>query len=121
VLTLSAASWTALYGLLHRNSEFRVGSRAVVEARSAGFSSTSVSRPYEGRSRRPKTCTLPDLSRCSKLSSLYSMTSSARASTAGGIVRPRALAVLRLITKSYLVGACTGMSAGFSPLRMRST
>ena len=32
-----------------------------------------------------------------------------------------AFAVLRLITSSYLVGACTGMSAGFSPLRMRST
>jgi hypothetical protein len=32
-----------------------------------------------------------------------------------------ALAVLRLITSSYFVGACTGRSAGFSPLRMRST
>ena len=52
---------------------------------------------------------------------LYSITSSARASTEGGIVRPRALAVLRLITSSYLVGDCTGRSAGFSPLRMRST
>jgi hypothetical protein len=28
---------------------------------------------------------------------------------------------LRLITNSYLVGACTGRSAGFSPLRMRLT
>ena len=36
-------------------------------------------------------------------------------------VRPSAFAVLRLITSSYLVGACTGRSAGFSPLRMRST
>src|SRR5262249_21613899 len=52
---------------------------------------------------------------------LYSITSPARASTEGGIVRPSALAVLRLITNSYLVGACTGRSAGFSPLRMRST
>ena len=34
---------------------------------------------------------------------------------------PSALAVLRLITSSYLVGACTGRSAGFSPLRIRST
>src|SRR5262245_25844245 len=51
----------------------------------------------------------------------YSRTSSARASTAGGTVRPRDFVVLRLITISYLVGACTGMSAGFSPLRMRST
>src|SRR5262249_29423159 len=51
----------------------------------------------------------------------YSITSSARVSTAGGTVRPSALAVLRLIARSYLVGVCTGRSAGFSPLRMRST
>src|SRR5262245_26641257 len=51
----------------------------------------------------------------------HSITSSARASSDGGTSRPRALAVLRLITSSYLVGACTGRSAGFSPLRMRST
>src|SRR5262249_11945669 len=51
----------------------------------------------------------------------HSITSSARASSVGGTARPRALAVLRLIAKSYLVGACTGRSAGFSPLRMRST
>jgi hypothetical protein len=52
---------------------------------------------------------------------LYSITSSARASSEGGIVIPRAFAVLRLITSSYFVGSCTGRSAGFSPLRMRST
>src|SRR6185312_4094523 len=51
----------------------------------------------------------------------HSITSSARASSVGGISRPSAFAVLRLITSSYLVGACTGKSAGFSPLRMRST
>jgi hypothetical protein len=51
----------------------------------------------------------------------YSITSSARASSDGGTRRPSALAVLRLIASSYLVGACTGRSAGFSPLRMRST
>ena len=51
----------------------------------------------------------------------HSITSSALASTAGGNVKLIALAVLRLITSSYLVGACTGRSAGFSPLRMRST
>src|SRR5439155_2024889 len=36
----------------------------------------------------------------------YSITSSARASSVSGTVRPSALAVLRLITRSYLVGAC---------------
>ena len=51
----------------------------------------------------------------------YSITSSARASNVDGTSRPSALAVSRLITSSYLVGACTGKPAGFSPLRMRST
>jgi hypothetical protein len=52
---------------------------------------------------------------------LYSITSSARASRVGGTVRPSTLAVLRLCASSYLVGFCTGRSAGFSPFRMRST
>src|SRR6516165_2653511 len=51
----------------------------------------------------------------------HSITSSARASTVAGMSMPSVFAVLRLITSSYLVGACTGRSAGFSPLRMRST
>src|SRR5262249_60643355 len=55
------------------------------------------------------------------ISSGYSITSSAVASSVGGIARPISLAVFRLITSLYLVGACTGRSAGFSPLRMRST
>src|SRR5262249_3789203 len=46
----------------------------------------------------------------------HSIASSARASNVGGTSRPSALAVLRLITSSYLVGACTGRSAGFVPL-----
>src|SRR5262245_41961078 len=48
----------------------------------------------------------------------HSITSSARASTVVGISSPSVFAVLRLTTSSYLVGACTGSSAGFSPLRM---
>ena len=51
----------------------------------------------------------------------YSITSSARSSTDGGITRPSARAVLRLSTVAYLVGACTGSSAGFAPRRIRST
>src|SRR5262249_16919717 len=46
---------------------------------------------------------------------------SARASSVSGTMRPIAFATLRLIASSYLVAACTGRSAGFSPLRMRST
>jgi hypothetical protein len=51
----------------------------------------------------------------------HSITSSARASSVGGTSMPSALAVFKLMTNSYLVGVCTGKSAGFSPLRMRFT
>src|SRR5215831_100209 len=50
---------------------------------------------------------------------IYSITSSARASSDAGTVIPSAFAVLTLITSSNLVGCRTGRSAGFSPLRMR--
>jgi hypothetical protein len=49
----------------------------------------------------------------------YSITSSARASSVGGMSRPSALAVLRLIISSNLVGRRTGRSLGCSPLRIR--
>src|SRR6516164_6885430 len=56
----------------------------------------------------------------SQQSKPYSITSSALASTDAGRSRPSIFAVLRLTTSSYLVGACTGMSPGLSPLRIRS-
>src|SRR5262245_45932848 len=56
-----------------------------------------------------------------ELAASHSITSSASASSDGGTVRPSALAVLRLMTRSYLVGACTGRSPGLVPLRMWST
>ena len=49
---------------------------------------------------------------------VYSVTSSARASSVGGTSRLSAFAALRLITSSNLVGRITGRSAGFSPLRI---
>src|SRR5262249_46854517 len=48
------------------------------------------------------------------LPSPHSITSSARASSDCGTVRPSALAVLSLITSWNLVGCCTGRSAGFA-------
>src|SRR5262249_34770108 len=51
----------------------------------------------------------------------HSITSSARPVRGSGTVRPSALAVLRLRTSVYLTARWTGSSAGFSPLRMRST
>jgi hypothetical protein len=54
-----------------------------------------------------------------ELAPLHSITSSAMASTPGGIVRPSILAVGALMTSSNLVDCWTGNSAGFAPLRMR--
>jgi hypothetical protein len=54
----------------------------------------------------------------SKQQCFYSITSSAMASTLDGTVRLRAFAVLRLITRSIFVDCCTGISAGFAPLRI---
>jgi hypothetical protein len=39
-------------------------------------------------------------------------------STIGGIVRPRALAVFKLIISSNFVGCFTGKFAGLAPLRI---
>jgi hypothetical protein len=50
----------------------------------------------------------------------HSITSSARASTAGGIERPRAFAVLRFTTKWNRVGCSTGRSLARAPRRSRS-
>ena len=51
----------------------------------------------------------------------HSITSSARASSDGGTVSPSVLAVLRLTTNSIFVGCKTGISTGFSPLRILAT
>jgi hypothetical protein len=50
---------------------------------------------------------------------IHSITASARASIAGGTVRPSILAVSVLMTNSKLVDCATGRSAGLAPLRMR--
>src|SRR5262245_9930745 len=51
----------------------------------------------------------------------HSMTSSARTSTDGGIINPRAFAALSLMTSSSLVGNSTGKSPGLAPLRILFT
>src|SRR5215510_6481070 len=53
-----------------------------------------------------------------ELAPFHSITSSAVASNIGGTSRPSALAVLRLMTSSNLVGCTTGRSAGLAPLRI---
>ena len=52
---------------------------------------------------------------------VYSMIWSARSSTDCGIVRPNALAVLRLITNSNLVGCSMGKSPAIAPFKILST
>src|SRR5262245_37709634 len=52
---------------------------------------------------------------------VHSTTWSARSRTDSGMVRPKALAVLALITNSNVVGSSTGRSAGLAPLRILST
>src|SRR5262245_28384646 len=51
----------------------------------------------------------------------HSITSSARRRKASGIFSPSTLAVVRLTTRSNLVGCSTGRSAGFAPRRILST
>jgi hypothetical protein len=50
--------------------------------------------------RRPKTCTVADI--CSAAFAVYSMTSSASASSLSGTVRPSAFAVFRLRTTTAI-------------------
>src|SRR5262249_30424632 len=73
-------------------------------------------RLLRARPERPGGCRATE--KRDEIAAPHSITSSARASSVSGTVMPSALAVLRLMTSSYLVGACTGRSAGFSPLRM---
>src|SRR5262245_15417172 len=90
-----------------------------------GYGHKNTDPPYAItllRARHPRPCHRRPAEQPNEVATTdHSITSSARASSVGGTSRPSALAVLRLITNSYLVGACTGRSAGFSPLRMRST
>jgi hypothetical protein len=51
----------------------------------------------------------------------HRITSSAWKRTEGGMVRPSAWAVLRLMTSSNVVGCSTGRSAGMVPFKILST
>src|SRR5262249_41854408 len=73
------------------------------------------------RARRERPCRRAPEQRDELAAPDHSITASAVASSVAGISRASALAAFRLITNSYLVGACTGRSLGFSPFRMRST
>src|SRR5262249_7930306 len=69
--------------------------------------------------RQTSLAVLPPTSSSRPLTSrFHSITSSARASSEGGTVRPSAFAVLRLRTNLTSVGRHTGRSAGFSPFKI---
>src|SRR5262249_6697597 len=57
--------------------------------------------------------------KCDELASPHSITSSARASSVGGMSVPIVLAVCKFMTNSNLLACSTGRLPGFSPLRMR--
>src|SRR5215471_8916575 len=85
----------------------RLRPRVPVDVQNRCDSSPLLSLPVSTRRRRQATT--------------YSITWSARKRSDGGMVRPRALAVLRLMTRSNFVDCCTGRSAGFIPLKILST
>src|SRR4029077_8240933 len=72
------------------------------------------------RARRKRPGNGPAAEKCNERASPHSINSSATESIPAGIASPRALAVLRLITSSYLLGVWTGRFPGLSPRRMRS-
>ena len=72
--------------------------------------------------RQPKTCTIAAVSSAvAAEASVYSITSSARASSEGGTSRPSAFAVLRLMASTSFVGNSIGKSPGLAPFRILST
>src|SRR5262249_38499999 len=68
---------------------------------------------------RPRGCRAAEQG--DELAPFHSITSSARASSVGGTVRPSACAVIRLMTSSNFVACSTGRSPGFAPRKILST
>src|SRR5262245_16135865 len=70
------------------------------------------------RRERPRRCTAKQ---CDELAPPHSITSSASVSRLSEILRPSAVAVVRLMTRSNLVGCSIGSSPGFAPRKILST
>jgi hypothetical protein len=80
-----------------------------------GFHPHSIEHVLDRSGRHPKPLTEPEIAPS------HSITSSAVASRDGGTVMPSALAVLRFITSSNLVGCSMGRSPGLVPCGILST
>ena len=95
-----------------RGRHVRLGSNASSRPCADHFRSTPISRHFQLKSASLKRAITgshqPD----------YSITSSARASSIGGMSRLSERAVCKLITNSNFVAWRTGRSAGFAPLMM---
>jgi hypothetical protein len=111
------------------NATARYGSKLIIGTSSSGKSVTKIlaSEVSPVRSAAEMTTTASCTHRrlvkapvraVSTTNPPYSMSSSARARTGGGIVSPSALAVFKLTTSSNFVGCWTGRSAGLAPLRI---
>jgi hypothetical protein len=102
------------------------------DVRSGSIASVRVCWPYirsypdsdrnrDLRARRLSATLKPEhVQKLREQSDVYSITSSAVASSVCGIVNPSALAVLRLTASSNFVGCSTGKSAGLTPFRILS-
>ena len=113
--TVAIACTTGVYALLFSRLSGREGTRGKIGVARIECSNTQQQKHCEEEGDHGSAEQRDELAE-----GTHSITSSARASSVGGTVRPSALAVLRLIASSNLTGLCTGKSPGFSPLRMRS-
>jgi hypothetical protein len=111
---MRAASWMASEPFLE-SGDLRAERSARSGTKKSDHRHRRLLRPRRKRLRRRRA------EERDELAPPHSITSSALTSSVGGTVRLSALAVFRLMANSTFVGCCTGSSAGFSPLRMRST
>src|SRR5262249_27225939 len=118
-------------GCFHRYSRRQLYANAGIAAAEHGLLGCGVYDPtevvsrgvdHDGNLRQPSGAGLAPIDRAAEqrdeLAPSHSITSSASCCNCRGTLRPRAFAVLRLITSSNLVGCSTGRSAGLSPLRI---
>jgi hypothetical protein len=118
-------SWVGRVSLMRRRRSRHVRfCRLGVQTRPSGDVRCTTALPPKAEV-HPRSCYVafvPQGDICSAARNpVYSITSSARASSDGGTSRPSTLAVVKLMTRSNLVGCSTGMSAGFAPRKILST
>src|SRR5215472_9006344 len=115
---LEVARWMVRSGLAlsfkRYSHEYDAEETAAIEARAGQHSLPSGRYSLLG----------PDFHRLDRASfawRTHSITSSAVASSVGGISRPSVFAIVRFMMRSNLVGNSTGRSPGFAPCRILST